>query len=376
MQARARAPAPTGPLRARAGPRARAPAQVRVSSQNLLVERPLGTRVAFGGEVLEAQLSRKMVDAAMHMLGPGESATLHDGACRWTVTRAALANEVAVRCTRAAGRAGSREGPAGPAGVAGVAGAALLGLSATLTGSEMTVRCAELEPGTRRALAYMNDQLLPRREGCAEALAALRAGVAAGASGAAARSARAGWHVEARTGIPSLFRENNRGVVSWMAEGLGAPRRCRAEDVGREVYLAGLMSAAAPKTDSATLVVGSAGRALPLDAALAQDLYREPPSKLHVSVVMGGETGPERVNCNVRAVRAESALARRLGDALAPLGLAARGDCFVLSGPMAGNFALVFREEEGGAGDGRRPGSARRAARAAAVGRALALAHA
>ena len=347
---------------------------MRVSSQNLLVERPLGTRVAFGGEVLEAQLSRKMVDAAMHMLGPGESATLHDGACRWTVTRAALgaalgaggasANEVAVRCTRAAGRAGSREGPLaaglreGPAGVAGVAGAALLGLSATLTGSEMTVRCAELEPGTRRALAYMNDQLLPRREGCAEALAALRAGVAAGASGAAARSARAGWHVEARTGIPSLFRENNRGVVSWMAEGLGAPRRCRAEDVGREVYLAGLMCAAAPKTDSATLVVGSAGRALPLDAALAGDLYREPPSKLHVSVVMGGETGPERVNCNVRAVRAES------------------GDCFVLSGPMAGNFALVFREEEGGAGDGRRPGSARRAARASAVGRALALAHA
>jgi len=36
------------------------------------------------------------------------------------------------------------------------------------------------------------------------------------------------------------------------------------------------------------------------------------------------------VNCNVRTVRAESALARRLGDALAPLGLAARGDCFVL----------------------------------------------
>jgi hypothetical protein len=392
MQARAR---PRGDSRARVSRDSR----VRISRENLLRERLLSTRVGFGGESVGALLSREKVHAAMHMLRPGDSVTLHDEACRWTLSCAA-ANEVGVRCTRAAGGAAAARGAP-----------ALLGLSATLTGAGMAVRCAELHPETRGALAYMNDQLLPRREACVAALAelaelgelrgalrggALRGGAPAGPSGGTLRGrARdadraappdaAGWHTQARTGIPGIFPANNGGVVSMVAESMGAPKTCPVQDVARELYLAGLMCATAPKTDTPLLVVGSAGRAVPLEASLAGALYRELPLKQHVSVVVRGAAGPERVNCNVRAVRAGSENARRLAEALGPLGAEMRGECFVLSGPMSNNFALVFRRDAAGeakaAGSGaRRSGAAAAAATAAAaaaeVSRGLALAHA
>ena len=418
-------------MQARARQRGNVPARVsreprvRISRQNLLVGGALSTRVGFGGESMGALLSREKVCAAMHMLQPGESVTLHDEACRWTLSCAA-ANVVGVRCTRAAGF-----GPSGAAGAPAAAGfgaaraaPALLGLSATLTGAGMAVRCAELHPETQSALAYMNDQLFPRREACVAALAALRTGAVGdslqggapeGPSGgtlrarardaardAARNAARdtppdaAGWRTQARTGIPKLFGVNNGGVVSMVAESMVAkskdtPKTCRVQDVARELYLAGLMCATAPKTDTPMLVVGSAGRAVPLGASLAGALYREPPLKQHLSVVVLGADGPERVNCNLRAVRAGSENARQLAEVLGPLGAEMRGDCFVLSGPMSNNFALVLRQDAERHGDRARERSSRgsgarrsdaaaaaaaSAAAAEAVSRGLALAHA
>jgi len=410
-------------MQARARPRVSREPQVRISRQNLLVGGALSTRVGFGGESVGALLSREKVCAAMHMLQPGESVTLHDEACRWTLSCAA-ANVVGVRCTRAAGfgPSGAAGAPAAPAGGgfgAARAAPALLGLSATLTGAGMAVRCAELHPETQSALAYMNDQLLPRREACVAALAALRTGAVGdslqggapeGPSGgslrarardAARNAARdtppdtAGWRTLARTGIPSLFGVNNGGVVSMVAESMVAKSKklntCCVQDVARQLYLAGLMCATAPKTDTPMLVVGSAGRAVPLEASLAGALYREPPLKQHLSVVVLGADGPERVNCNLRAVRAGSENARQLAEVLGPLGAEMRGDCFVLSGPMSNNFALVLRQDAERHGDRARERSSRgsgarrsdaaaaaaaSAAAAEAVSRGLALAHA
>jgi hypothetical protein len=70
-----------------------------------LAERPLSTRVGFGGESVGALLSGAKVCAAMQMLRPGESVTLHDEACRWTLACAGV-GEVRVRYVGRAPRTG------------------------------------------------------------------------------------------------------------------------------------------------------------------------------------------------------------------------------------------------------------------------------
>ncbi|NBX18714.1 MAG: hypothetical protein EBR09_15280, partial [Proteobacteria bacterium] len=145
---------------------------VRIKRENLLKQRPLRTNVSFGGERLGGLLSREKVQAAMQMMRPGDTVTLHDEACRWTLACAAP-NAVSVRCTRPPRAAGG----------------ALLGLSATLRGDGMAVRGTALDAQTLGALAYMNNQMLPRREGCAAALGALRTGAAQGPPAAGAETA-------------------------------------------------------------------------------------------------------------------------------------------------------------------------------------------
>jgi hypothetical protein len=337
---------------------------VRIKRENLLKQRPLRTNVSFGGERLGGLLSREKVQAAMQMMRPGDTVTLHDEACRWTLACAAP-NAVSVRCTRPPRAAGG----------------ALLGLSATLRGDGMAVRGTALDAQTLGALAYMNNQMLPRREGCAAALGALRTGAAQGPPAAGAETAAgagpgaraalrvgaavppaADTHARARGGIPCLFRSNNSGVVSRVAEALGAPVGCTVPDVARELYLAGLMCATAPKTETPLLVVGGAGCAVPIADSLAKAIYDTKPLASHVTVVLLGEAGPERVNCPLRKLPADSA--RQLAEALGPLGAGVRGECFVLSGPMRNNFALVAQPREGGR------------EHAAAVSRGLAMAHA
>jgi len=371
-------------MQARARQRGNLPPRVRISRQNLLAGGALSTRVGFGGESVGALLSREKISAAMQMLRPGNSVTLHDEANRWTLSCAAV-NEVKVLCTRSAGCSAGV-----PGGLVEARAAPMLGLSATLTGTGMAVRCPELHAETQSALEFMNNQLLPRREACVAALAALRTGSVCEEPLRARDAVRetppdaAGWHTQARTGIPSLFGVNNAGVVSMVAERMGAPKS-QVPDVARELYLAGLMCATAPKTDTPLLVIGSAGRAVPLEASIAGALYRDPPLKQHLSVVVRGADGPERVNCNLRAVRKGSESARQLAEVLRPLGAEMGGDCLVLSGPMSNNFALVFRRDAEGNGERvrercSRGSGARRsesaAAGAAAVSRGLALAHA
>lgn len=340
--------------------RAERPAPVSIRRENLMRQRPLFASVNFGGESLGGLLSREKVQAAMQMIRPGDTVTLHDEACRWTLSCAA-ANDVAVRCTRGA-----------------ASGGALLGLTATLGGGGFAVRSAKLDARTLGALAYMNNQMLPRRGACAAALAALAAGEAAPAAGEAAPAAAprvgaaarlgllagADVHTQARVGIPCLFKSNNSGVVSRVAEELGAPQRCTVRGVARDLYLAGLMCATAPKTDAPMLVVGSHGCAVPVEHALARTIYNEKPLTSHVTVVLSGEQGPERVNCPVRKLSGQSAT--QLAEALGSLGVCVRGDCFVLSGPMSNNFALVCQQH----------GSEERLAGEAAVSRVLARAHA
>lgn len=301
-----------------------------ITVHDLLPPRFLRTQVAFAGGPAVGLLSKPEIDVAMNMLRPGQTVTLEDqdggGGCAWSLSRS-FRDEFSASCT------GSQP--------------PTVGARAVFSGVGMTVKCPGLHPDTLRTLEYMNAQLLPRAEVCREAGELMRNGVLSARNAEKQRPASTGWSGVQRAGMPSIFAANNGGIVSLATDLVNAeaPRGCHAThvSVGRRLYLASLLCATASQTQQPFLIVDTASRAVPMPPDVARNLYRTPVLGTHVSVLVEGPAGSQRLNCYARLIRNRSTGGESLKALVGTLGMDVIGDFLLIAGPMTNNFGVVFR---------------------------------
>ncbi len=318
--------------------------------EDLRSDRGLPTEVLFDGEAVASLLSRQRIAVVMQMLGQGRSIVLllflqkqnliqsvvlnedepADGPerCKWSLC-CSPGDDLSVSCTRALGDA-----------------APIHGVSAALHGCGMTVNCNGLHPDTLKALEYMNAQVLPRAEACRRAVELMKKR-ALPLRGAEKKKRMSGGWSEVRGGVPSIFTANNRGVISRTADlvNANAPRGCHATytSIRRCLYLASLLCATAPQTEQPFLIVNTVSKAIPMPPDVAEALYKTPVLGTHVSVLVKGPAGPQRVNCYRRQIRNGSAGGEHLKALLGTLGIDVIGDVLLLTGPRSNSFGAVFR---------------------------------
>ena len=314
----------------------------RVTVEDLRSDRGLPTEVRFDGEAVASLLSRQRIAVAMQMLGPGQSVVLNeeelaDGpeGCKWSLS-CSPRDELSVSCTRARGDA-----------------APIHGVSAAFHGCGMTVRvwntvnCNGLHPDTLKALEYMNAQVLPRAEACRRAVELMKTRALPPRGAEKKKRLSAGWSEVDGAGVPSIFTANNRGVISRTADlvNANAPRGCDATytSIRRRLYLASLLCATAPQTEQPFLIVDTASKAIPMPPDVAEALYKTPVLRTHVSVLVKGPAGPQRVNCYTRQIRNSSAGGEHLRALLGTLGIDVVGDVLLITGPRSNSFGAVFR---------------------------------
>ena len=310
----------------------------RVTVEDLRSDRGLPTEVRFDGEAVASLLSRQRIAVAMQMLRPGQSVVLNeeelaDGpeGCKWSLS-CSPRDELSVSCTRALGDA-----------------APIHGVSAAFHGCGMTVRCGiqGLHPDTLKALEYMNAQVLPRAEACRRAVELMKTRALPPRGAEKKKRLSAGWSEVDGAGVPSIFTANNRGVISRTADlvNANAPRGCDATytSIRRRLYLASLLCATAPQTEQPFLIVDTASKAIPMPPDVAEALYKTPVLRTHVSVLVKGPAGPQRVNCYTRQIRSSSAGGEHLRALLGTLGIDVVGDVLLITGPRSNSFGAVFR---------------------------------
>jgi hypothetical protein len=92
-------------------------------------------------------------------------------------------------------------------------------------------------------------------------------------------------------------------VISHTADlvNVNAPRGCHATytSICRRLYLASLLCATASQTEQLFLIVDTVSKAIPMPLDVTKTLYKTPVLRTHVSVLVKGTAGPQRVNCYI-----------------------------------------------------------------------------